>query len=256
MIPSKLFTHLGFSLIFACLFIAVQTPLNFAQNKQENAASKISTGKTLHPQKVQKLPQGIESIDLDVHEPALQSAVKPWHVARSNSPNVQEIEPNNRTSEAQTLRGPPPITLDGNAETSDVGSIIDGGRQNDDMEDLFSVTILSPGLSVKLTGLSSNGNLYVFWFDRPGHIRGFVSAQSGTVDEELSGNVLPDLATLPPGNYFIGVSIFDPNPQGPTATPYRLTIEADIADAQNASLITIQTDPAGLTFNVNRREYF
>jgi len=131
---------------------------------------------------------------------------------------IDEIEPNNDESTAQVLTGSSPIVVNGNSETVDGGEIvIDYGEGTiDDIEDLFKLTILQPGLKINLAGAQSD--LDIFLFDSPATTIIDVSNAPGVGTEEISQ------VSLPVGTYLIGVTIFDPDPIGPTTTSYVLTL--------------------------------
>ena len=182
--------------------------------------------------------------------PYLDTA-KPNNFVPNSALLSDEIEPNNHPEQAQVLRGPSPITLNGTASTIDVGALIInfGDANTDDLEDLFSITILSQGLALNLSGHSSDCDLYILRFISPGSyfLRG--STNPGTNEESIN---LPNLSA---GNYLIGVSIFDPDPQGAPSSPYVLTVTGDIADANTSSLITVDTNPDSLIFLVDGASY-
>ena len=141
-------------------------------------------------------------------------------LAKQNTTTVDEVEPNNSPSQAQALTGPSPITVNGNAEVSDVGTIDDG---SDDVEDLFRVTTTAEGLNINLSGFSSDCDLYLFDAYGSYLIDGAFEA-SATGSEEI------DYYDLEPGTYVIGVSIVDFDPLGPDQTPYTLTITGQFGE--------------------------
>lgn len=136
---------------------------------------------------------------------------------------INEQEPNNGPTQAQVVRGTAPITVRGNAEVSDVSEVgfnlPDGSF--DDFEDWYQITLTAPGVQLRLSGLSSDCDLYLM---EPGTLSFLGTGQeSGTTSELIN---LPNLTA---GTYLIGVSIFDQDPQGPTSTPYTLTIDAAVS---------------------------
>jgi hypothetical protein len=124
---------------------------------------------------------------------------------------ITEVEPNNSLEQAMVLSGEL-VLLNGNVETNDVGSIT---PIDDDIEDLYKVTTAEPGMSIALDSFMSDCDLYLL--EQDGGLL-FNSANRGaTVSEEIA------IQGLPNGTYYIGVSIYDPNPLGGNSTPYVLT---------------------------------
>ena len=80
---------------------------------------------------------------------------------------VAETEPNDNLTQSQVLRGRPDcttITVNGNAEVSDGGEffIFDAnGVQIEDFEDLYRITTTGTGLSLTLTGHTSDCDLFL-----------------------------------------------------------------------------------------------
>ncbi len=144
---------------------------------------------------------------------------------------LNEVEPNDAPNQAQALRGRPPITLRGQADVNDVSEV--GRTFNDgtfdDFEDWFTVTITATGLQLSLNGFASDLDLYLM---EPGTLNFLgISENGGTLTEAINN---PGLA---PGTYLIGVSIFDPDPQGPASTSYTLTVNGAVTGASlNASI--------------------
>lgn len=150
-------------------------------------------------------------------------------VFKKNKPNhstlidtmiiIDEIEPNNNFSEAQVVKGDSVIFIDGEADISDAGSIIlKSNNGDDDIEDLYKFTITEPGIEIDLWGFSSDCDLYLF--NKPD--------SSGLIDWShnvvLEGDELIINPELPIGTYYVGVSIYDPNPQGPDISYYGLDL--------------------------------
>lgn len=138
--------------------------------------------------------------------------------------NVSEIEPNNDFPQAQVVSGPSPAVVDGNAEVTDAGNIViqyDTGAE-DDLEDLFAVTTQSAGLNLTLTGISFD--LDIFLLKVTGDVIEILDASLniGVVGETI------DQPALDAGAYYIGVSIYDPDPGGPNSSPYTLTVTGDL----------------------------
>ncbi|TDI79102.1 MAG: hypothetical protein E2O79_10860, partial [Caldithrix sp.] len=155
-------------------------------------------------------------------------------------PQVNEIEPN---IQPQNLSGPAPILVAGSAEIGDPGGIMITFSNGivDIVEDLFDVRTESPGLNLRLTGTSSDLDLWLFALQSGSLITlGGPSAEDrGTISDQTI-----NVSTLPPGSYIIGVSIFDSNPVGPSTSPYRLIINGDIPG----------TGPSLQSFNIYRSE--
>jgi len=155
-------------------------------------------------------------------------------------PLVDEIEPN---VQPQNLTGPSPILVGGSAEVGDPGGIritFTGGIV-DVIEDLFDVRTESPGLNLRLTGASSDLDLWLFVV-QGGNLT--ILGGPGAEDRGSISDETINISSLPPGSYLIGVSIFDPNPVGPNMSPYRLIITGDIPG----------TGPSLQSFNIYRSE--
>lgn len=146
--------------------------------------------------------------------------------------NLTEIEPNNDFDQAQMVSGPSPAVVNGNAEISDQGALtieFDDGSK-DDVEDLFAVTTQSPGLNLTLSGASSDLDIYLMKVTGTTIEILDASLNAGVVDENI------DQSTLAAGSYFIGVSIYDPDPGGPNSSPYQLTVTGDLGGGSTADL--------------------
>lgn len=132
---------------------------------------------------------------------------------------IDEVEPNNFPEEAQLLMGETPLAVQGQLEVDDVGGLLlnfnDGSQ--DDLEDLFQITLTEPGLTLELTGLTSDSDMYLLDEEASAILNAsnFIGAD---VDE------LIDDPELEAGTYFIAVSIYDPAPGGGNVTPYVLTV--------------------------------
>jgi PKD repeat protein len=164
------------------------------------------------------IPSEIRKDSILLRQPPSPNKIKPIITTGFN--NIPEIEPNNNPNQAQVLNVPSPVIVNGNVEVSDVGDYVVPLGINDDVEDLFLVTIQSAGLSVSLTGISSDLEIYLLQIDGPEVID--ASSTVGIVDEFL------DRPSLPAGSYYIGISIFDQAPIGPDASPYTLLVTGDI----------------------------
>ena len=136
---------------------------------------------------------------------------------------INEIEPNNDVTTAQMLNGPTPIVVKGTAETSDDGSVIlrgPRGSDADDFEDLYIVTTSDTGLAIRLDGFTSDCDL------RLARLNTFNASLDWSVNV---GPTSPEdilCTTCPPDSYLVGVSIYDPAPQGANTTAYTLTLLA------------------------------
>ncbi|HMB93612.1 MAG TPA: FlgD immunoglobulin-like domain containing protein, partial [Rhodothermales bacterium] len=139
---------------------------------------------------------------------------------------LDEQEPNNTLAQAQVLRGTPPITVRGNVEVSDVGDIVVdltplGVNDVEDLEDVYRITLTEPGVDIRLSGLSSDCDLFLLNAQATQYINS--SFNSGTTAERIND---PSLAA---GTYLVGVTIFDADPQGPTSTSYTLVVDAAVS---------------------------
>ncbi|MCI0692635.1 fibronectin type III domain-containing protein [candidate division KSB1 bacterium] len=250
----KVFLNRSISLLLFGLATITQMPVLLAQVQSDSLAreAKAKIGRFEIDFKGLYGEHGVKDVILAPKEAPYLDTSKPNDSPAASILSVEEIEPNNHPENAQALRGPTPIILNGNISTADEGlSFRDPqNRYQDDLEDLFSVTLLSPGLSVKLSGHSSDCDLYLIWgFQQFGIYNFERSINPGKSEEQL---VLPNLSA---GNYIIGVSIYDANPQGEPSSPYVLTVTGDIANANTSSLITIDTDPGRLAFEVDGVSY-
>ena len=133
---------------------------------------------------------------------------------------LAEVEPNNTAAQAQAFVGTFPFTLNANAEGEDVGSInisfSDGS--SDDLEDLFRVTTTTVGLTLTLSGYTRDLDLYLL-----DGAATTLLGQSNTVDPTET----IDNATLPAGEYLVGVSFFDAT----GASPYTLVAASGVSVA-------------------------
>ena len=142
--------------------------------------------------------------------------------------SVSEQEPNNAPGQAQVLRDCQSITVNGQAQTSDDSNLgvpldLDGDGVDDsfdDFEDWYRVRITEPGLRISLSGLNSDIDLYLT--ESSGSSILAQSINSGTQPEAIS-----DLSR-PVGTYLIAVSIFDPDPQGPSESQYTLRVDGQL----------------------------
>ncbi len=139
---------------------------------------------------------------------------------------LAEVEPNNGPTQAQVIRGTPPVTVNGRADvtdTTDLGRPLDDGTI-DDFEDWYRVTLSAPGLRLTLSGLQADCDLYLI---DPNSLNFIGVSDNGGVQSEVI-----NISTLSVGTYLIAVSIFDPDPQGPGSTPYTLTIDGAVSGSQ------------------------
>jgi len=125
---------------------------------------------------------------------------------------ISEVEPNNSPGQAQVLTGDTLLEVSGHAEVRDVGVVVSGG---DDIEDLFKVTTTSPGLTVLLSGFTSDCDLFLL---QPSDM----TIVDASLHSSSSGGELIERSDLPAGTYLIGISIYDANPLGPDSTAYLL----------------------------------
>jgi len=153
-------------------------------------------------------------------------------LAQSNT-TLDEIEPNNSPEQAQTLSGVSPITVAGNIEINDIGTLTEA----DDIEDLFKVSITAVGLQIHLYGFVSDCDLYLINEAGTDIFDASLNA-SPTDPEEI---VLQDLEV---GTYLIGVSIFDSDPGGPDQTSYTLTLAGEFGENPGPSNV--------LSYNIYR----
>ena len=93
------------------------------------------------------------------------------------------------------------------------------GLARDDVEDLYRVTLTAAGLSLELGGLAADADLYLI---NSGLDQVIDQAnEAGTASERI------DVPTLAPGTYYIGVTIYDPEPLADT-TPYTLRVSGGL----------------------------
>jgi hypothetical protein len=161
---------------------------------------------------------------------------------------LDEAEPNDDPNQAQDLSGTFPVQLSGNAEVSDVGDLAldftDGS--SDDLEDLYRITTQTTGITISLTNLSADLDLWVINQAATNIVQCTVdgifgdcaSRRAGTASEEI------DDPTFPPGTYFIAVTIWDPDPLQSTSS-YTLTVTNDEAGSGGPML---------QSFNIYRSE--
>ena len=72
---------------------------------------------------------------------------------------VDEVEPNDSPGAAQQLFGPFPVGVNGTATVDDVGSIV---VSDDDVEDLYEVTLPSGYVKLNLYDFSADLDLFLF----------------------------------------------------------------------------------------------
>jgi len=185
-------------------------PTNLTTNflEKQSISSKIKTGKKI------KLKIPSEKIYPIFHKINLSRSVFDDTLVVIN-----EIEPNNSFSQSQIVNGDSSIYIDGNVEVNDEGNIvIIYENDNDDIEDLYKLTTIEPGLEIYLYGYMSDCDLFIFNQPDTNGLFGW-SNFIGPDDDEIFYD--PE---LPAGTYYIGVSIFDPDPQGPESSYYALDI--------------------------------
>ncbi len=141
---------------------------------------------------------------------------------------LNEVEPNDLPAQAQVLRGTPPITVRGSAEIgegSGFGRLDDFGNLLDEFEDIYRVTISQAGIRVTLSGLTSDGDIYLMDSNTFAFLGQSINA--GTSNESIN---LPSQAA---GTYLIAVSISDDSQeQGlPASTDYTLVVNATVSGA-------------------------
>lgn len=140
--------------------------------------------------------------------------------------SIPEIEPNNSFEQAQVLSGEEQITLIGNAEVDDLGSI---SIYDDDIEDLFQISIGGPGIEISLHEIIADCDLYLF------NIDGVLLLESRLSDTDPE-SIIDDY--LPPGIYYIGVSIYDFYPGTSTSTSYTLSVFGNIGTSLGPTLFS------------------
>jgi hypothetical protein len=131
---------------------------------------------------------------------------------------VNEVEPNNRETEAQKIFPPSPAGIKGSISASDNGNISILG---DDVEDLFVFTTQSNTIKIKLYDISADLDIFLMTiFGNTINIWGS-NHRGGTVDEEF------EKTDLEPGKYYVGVSIYDSYPIQDSSS-YSLALVGDI----------------------------
>jgi len=131
---------------------------------------------------------------------------------------VNEVEPNNRETEAQKIFPPSPAGIKGSISVSDVGNISILG---DDVEDLFVFTIQSNTIKIKLYDISADLDIFLMTiFGNTINIWGY-NHRGGAVNEEF------EKTDLEPGKYYVGVSIYDSHPIQDSSS-YSLALVGDI----------------------------
>ncbi len=151
---------------------------------------------------------------------------------------ISEVEPNNNLAQAQVLTGQQSITVNGIAETDDDGQLVIAELQ-DDIEDLYKVTIYQDGLQVYLDGFTSDCDLYIL--DSLGDIINYSFSEGATEPEQISDE------NLLAGTYIIGVSIYDPEPSGSDTTSYILSLEGEFEGTGGPQLISYNVYRSNVT---------
>ncbi|KAA3658559.1 MAG: T9SS C-terminal target domain-containing protein [Calditrichaeota bacterium] len=134
--------------------------------------------------------------------------------------NVMEAEPNNSPALSLPLWGTSPISVDGTVSLSDDGVLDDGF---DDIEDLYRVTLTSPGIHIVLSNFNSDCDLHIYDAYANYVYDASIGSEPGSPEQI-------DYAELEPGTYLIGVSIVDFDPQGPEETPYTLVLSGNFGE--------------------------
>lgn len=139
----------------------------------------------------------------------------------SSGTTVAEAEPNNSPAQAQRLAGSPPVTANGQVGHADAGTLtyLCANGSTDDIEDLYRVTTVSPGLTATLGGFTQDSDLFVI------DASTFVGVSNSTTPSESIS-----LPSLPAGTYFVGVSFYDAGSET-GQTPYSLVVTAALAVA-------------------------
>jgi len=163
--------------------------------------------------------------------------------------NIAEVEPNDQVAQAQVLTGISPLVVSGQAEVADQGELVvqfqDGSE--DDLEDLYKITLTASGLKINLDGFNADCDLYLI-------------NESGSQILKASLNIganspeAIDLPALAIGKYLVAVSIFDPAPAGPTTTAYTLTISGEFEGTQPTPLnppTNLMATVSGRTVNLS-----
>lgn len=171
------------------------------------------------------------------HKQIESSQSLPMHLKKETRMiiDIIEVEPNDSLAQAQTLYGDSPLIIQGSAEVEDSGEMkIRYGDIEypviDDIEDLYVVSMASSGLEILLDSFSSDCDLFLI---SP------IADSAEIIDISNSeGSDVPEYIYHPfcePGTYFIGVSIYDPDPIGTQATNYRLTLTGDFLVTQDST---------------------
>jgi tetratricopeptide (TPR) repeat protein len=165
---------------------------------------------------------------------------------------LDEAEPNDAPAQAQRLEGVAPLTLNGSAETQDVGEIgVSGDFGFDDVEDFFRITTTQPGATFRLDGFSADCDLYLL--DPVADAQGTFNIIAVSGNANTTPEVIAE-AQLPAGTYLIGVSIFDPAFTSATQTNYTLTVEAALTgsgvQAARRAVLAGATPDVGATFRL------
>jgi len=131
---------------------------------------------------------------------------------------MDENEPNNQLEDAQYLYGPSPVGIRGNVSVSDQGS---SHVQGDDLEDLYLFTLNSGPLKVRLCDIVADVDVYLLKIEGTTSTVWISNHRGSTTEEVLERD------DLEPGEYYLGVSVFDDHPINPDS-PYTLSIEGDL----------------------------
>ena len=146
---------------------------------------------------------------------------------------IDEIEPNNNFNIAQVLTGDTTIYVDGFADIADMGDFVFNYVEgDDDVEDWYKVTTKATGLDIDLYYFAADCDLYLFNKPDTSGLVALSSTAGDTVEEWIYDD------ELPAGTYYIGVSVFDPNPGGQDTTYYALDIYGEFETSSSAKVIS------------------
>lgn len=160
-------------------------------------------------------------LDFQSNDPETPLFCLPLILEMRNGADVNytnEIEPNNNKMQAQLLFAPSPTGITGTISVSDAGEI---RIQNDDVEDLYEITLQSGYIKLSLFDFTADldiilmrivDNNYTIWG----------SNHRGTIHNEVF-----EKTNLDPGTYYAGISIYDAFPIQNNSS-YSFVVEGDI----------------------------
>ena len=163
-----------------------------------------------------------------------------------------EVEPNDDTDTAQRLGGASPRVVEGVAHGQD-GGVKFPWSDNQYLNDVFRFDLTSPGLTVALTRMTEDADLYLF---RQTGATTYAlvqkSIKGGRYDAD--GNVISiddeliSIPTLAAGTYFIGVNKVDEYENGADTdwTPYTLTVTGALTPSTAGDADPTAAGPAAL----------